>query len=125
MTAAMDFLVALAVSALAGMGVGGGGLLVIWLVFANNFPTQTAQGINLLFFLPSALAAMPLHLRCRRIPRRYVTALTLSALPGVFTGCHLAQQISADAARRCFGFFLLVSGLMILLRQLRGFRAKR
>ena len=125
MTDAMNFFAAFFVSALAGMGIGGGGLLVIWLVFANNLPTQTAQGINLLFFLPSSLAAMPLHLRRRRIPWRYVTALTLSALPGVFFGCHLANRISADAARRCFGVFLLASGGMILLRQLRTHRIRR
>ena len=29
------------------MGIGGGGLLVIWLVFVHHMPSPTAQGINL------------------------------------------------------------------------------
>ena len=42
-------------SALSGMGVGGGGLFVIYLAFATDMPQLSAQGANLLFFLCSAM----------------------------------------------------------------------
>ncbi len=43
---------------LAGLGIGGGGLLVIYLVLWTNCEQLSAQGINLLFFLFSSASAM-------------------------------------------------------------------
>ena len=45
------------------MGVGGGGLLVIYLTAIKDIPQLAAQGINLLFFLPSAFVSVLLQLK--------------------------------------------------------------
>ena len=42
-----SFIIAL----LSGMGIGSGGLLVIYLTLLEKVPQLTAQGINLLFFI--------------------------------------------------------------------------
>ena len=43
-------------SGLAGsLGLGGGGVLVLYLVLALGMPQLKAQGINLLFFIPCAV----------------------------------------------------------------------
>ena len=39
------------IAALSGLGVGGGGLFVVFLALFTEIPQITAQGINLLFFL--------------------------------------------------------------------------
>ena len=52
-TVSAAFLIAI----LSGMGVGSAGLLVVYLTMVLGAPQLTAQGINLLFFLPSALIA--------------------------------------------------------------------
>ena len=39
---------------LSGLGIGGGTLLMVWMTGVAALPQQTAQGINLLYFLPSA-----------------------------------------------------------------------
>ena len=53
-----DFIAGLLCAVLAAMGVGGGGLLVIYLTLVKELPQLYAQGINLLFFLPSALVSL-------------------------------------------------------------------
>ncbi len=40
---------------LAGLGVGGGSLLIIWLTMVVQSDQQEARLINLMFFIPSAL----------------------------------------------------------------------
>ena len=72
----ISVLLAVLIAALSGMGVGGGGLLVIWLVLIMDMPSRTAQGINLVFFVISALAALPVHLRRRRLPAKLLLFLT-------------------------------------------------
>ena len=42
---------------LAGIGVGGGSLLVLWLTLVLGMEHPQARLINLLFFLPSAIVA--------------------------------------------------------------------
>ena len=50
--------VILLIAALMGMGVGGGGLLVLALVWLFDIPQRTAQGINLAAFVVSAASSM-------------------------------------------------------------------
>ena len=109
-----DGIVSALIAALAGMGVGGGGLLVIFLTFMRGYETHPAQSVNLAFFILSAAAALPFHFRKRVIPWRYVAVLTLSAVPGVLVGCRLARCLSDGTARAVFGWFLLLSGGMML-----------
>ena len=52
---------------LSGLGVGGGGLLVIYLALFTDVAQLSAQGINLLFFIFSCGASMLVHLSKRKI----------------------------------------------------------
>ena len=118
MTVLLRFLIGTATAALSGMGVGGGGLLVLFLTLLCSTETPDAQRLNLLFFILSALSAAKYHLRHRTLPWGWMLFLTLCALPGVFLGVGIGQHLSADGARRCFGAFLLLSGASMLYRQI-------
>ena len=56
-----SFIVSVIVSSvlgfLAGIGVGGGSLLILWLTLVLQMEYPQARIINLLFFLPSAIVA--------------------------------------------------------------------
>ena len=43
------------------MGFGGGGVLIIYLVLFTNTPQITAQGTNLIFFIPCATLATVIY----------------------------------------------------------------
>jgi uncharacterized membrane protein YfcA len=73
------FLAAAAAGVLSGFGVGGGTLLLIYLTAVLGMEQHLAQGINLLYFLPAAAAALPGHLK-----NGYVECKT--ALPAVCAG---------------------------------------
>ena len=46
---------------LSGFGIGGGTILMIYLTAFAAFPQKIAQSINLLYFIPTAAAALILH----------------------------------------------------------------
>ena len=50
-----------------GMGIGGGSLLIIVLVSFFGVEQILAQGINLLYFLPTAAAAIVIHIKNKQI----------------------------------------------------------
>ncbi len=96
---------------LSGLGVGSAGIFVLYLTLVAAYPQAEAQGLNLLFFLFSAGAALLLHIRERRIPGRLVLFLIALAVPGAFLGSYLARVLDPATVRRIFGGMLVVTGL--------------
>ena len=46
----LDILVSFLIATLSGLGIGSGGLLVIYLTLLDGMPQLRAQGVNLVFF---------------------------------------------------------------------------
>ena len=55
---------------ISGFGIGGGSVLMVWMTAVLAMEQRTAQGINLLYFLPTAAAALIIHIREKRICRQ-------------------------------------------------------
>lgn len=94
-----------------GLGIGGGTLLMVWMTAVMGMEQRMAQGINLLYFLPTAVCALIFHIKNRLIRWRVV-------IPAAITGCLtaagaalLATAIDASLLRKLFGGFLLLVGL--------------
>ena len=54
----IDFFAGVLIASLAGMGIGGGGLLVLYLVFVKGAEQLGAQGLNLVFFICAAASSV-------------------------------------------------------------------
>ena len=73
-------LAGLATGILSGFGVGGGTLLLIYMTTFAGVPQNLAQGINLLYFLPTAAAALPAHLKNGFVEKSLLLPAILSGL---------------------------------------------
>ena len=106
------------IAILSGLGVGGGGLFVIWLTMIEGLDSISARGYNLLFFVFSASAALVFHALRKRLRLRLVIFMSLFAAVGTAVGVFLGQRISPDLLRRFFGILLVVSGGYTLISKL-------
>jgi len=113
MNSILSFLLAL----LSGMGVGGGGLLVLYLTLAEGMPQAEAQGVNLLFFLCAAAAAFAVNRKKRRFRRKDTLLLAVSGILMTFPGALLAMSIEGGLLRKLFGGLLILSGLLSFFRK--------
>lgn len=113
----MKMLVGLAVALLSGLGIGGGGLLVIYLVFFENAEQIGAQGINLLFFVVSSAVALAVHAFKRKIPWKYVLFLSVFGIGGAALGSVITMNAEPVIIRKLFGLMLAVSGTVSLLKK--------
>lgn len=114
MTALVTFLSAL----LAGLGVGSGGLFLLYLLRAVGMGQYAAQGTNLLFFCLATLASTLLNIRAGRLsPSRLLPLLFLGAC-GSVGGSLLTLAVPAAAARVGFGGFMVLGGLYTLFGRL-------
>ena len=78
---------------LSGFGIGGGSLLMVWLTVLLSMDQRTAQGINLLYFLPAAGCSLIFHVKNRQIVWKAVVpaaiAGCLTAIPGALLALSL------------------------------------
>jgi len=105
------FPIAIVLGFLAGLGVGGGSLLMLWLTMVAGMEYADARTINLLFFLPCALTATLFHRKQGRVKLKKI-------LPAILCGC-VAAALSAtigvkadtDIIKKFFGGLLVLTGL--------------
>ena len=115
----IDFLVSCGVALLSGLGVGSGGLLVVFLTEYRAVGQLFAQGVNLIFFIFSSGASTAVNLRARNICYGAVTMMSLGGVVGATVGALAASALDPDLLRIGFGVMLLVGGIPALLRSVR------
>jgi len=115
--ALLTIIVAFAVATLAGLGVGGGGLLVLYLTLVLSTPQLQAQGANMLFFVAASGASMIIHVRKRNIDWHVVAICAAFALVGAYFGSPIAANMETNLLRKIFGGFLVLSGLIVLFKK--------
>lgn len=96
------------------MGVGGGGLLVIYLTLIEDVEQILAQGTNLCFFVATATVSAIYNSIKKRIV--WKTTIVLSIVGTVFSmiGVNIAGIINPEILRKIFGIMLIVSGFLSL-----------
>ncbi|MBD5129126.1 MAG: sulfite exporter TauE/SafE family protein [Ruminococcaceae bacterium] len=107
----MEALIGFLTGVLASMGLGGGFVLVVWLTLFAETEQRTAQGINVLFFLPIAFVSLIMHLKNGLVNKVLVRKLAVGGLLGAAAGTLVSQVIANDLLRKLFALFLLAFGL--------------
>ena len=96
---------------LAGLGIGGGSLLIMWLTLIMDMPHSTARAINLMFFIVAAGTVSLFRWKKGSLDIK-------SILPAILGGCiaaglcsWLGMQIDQTILKKIFGGLLLITGL--------------
>lgn len=96
---------------LSGLGIGGGSLLMLWLTLVLGMDHASARGINLLFFVPSALIACLFRWKQGALQWKQI-------LPAIIAGCAaaagfswLSMYLDTPVIKKLFGILLIATGL--------------
>jgi len=96
-------------------GVGGGIIMVPFLVLLSGLTTQTAQGISLAVMVPTALANAVRYTKGGNMDLWIAAAIILGAVPsGYFLGADIAQKLPADTLRMMFAVFMVVVAVRMM-----------
>ena len=106
-----DIIASAAAGFLGAMGFGGGGILIIYLTQFSDYKQITAQGMNLIFFIPSAIIALIIHIKHKMIDFKKILPFIITALPGVALGLYLTTVISGSILSKIFGTLLVIMGI--------------
>ena len=96
---------------ISGMGIGGGTVLIPALVFLFGTDQLSAQGVNLIYFIPTAIIALFTHATNKNIETKILKPLILFGIIGAFVGSMTALSLKPTLLKKIFASFLLIMGV--------------
>ena len=110
----VPFLCGLGASVISAWGVGGGTLLLLVMTLFLGVDQRTAQGVNLLFFLPTAASALICHAKGGYLDKPTLKAAVPAAVAAALIGAWISNNLDVEVLRRPFGVYLLLSGISLV-----------
>ena len=110
----IPFLCGLGASVISAWGVGGGTLLLLVMTLFLGVDQRTAQGINLLFFLPTAASALVCHAKGGFLDKPTLKAAVPIAVLAALIGAWVSNNLDVEVLRKPFGVYLLLSGISLV-----------
>lgn len=102
---------------ISGMGIGGGTILIPALLFLTGIDQHQAQGVNLIYFIPTAITALITHQKKGNLSWETAKPLALMGLAGAAAGAFLAVSLESEILKRIFGGFLFLMGLSEIFKK--------
>lgn len=118
----MMYIAAFLTGIFAAMGVGGGMILIIYLTFFAGFPQLSAQGINLIYFIPIALLSVIIHTKNKLIEWKKIVPSLIAGTAFAVLGTFAAEYLGSEILGKIFGGFIVIIGLKELFG---GFAKKK
>jgi uncharacterized membrane protein YfcA len=100
------------------VGAGGGFLIIPALVVMAGLEMKVAVGTSLLIIASKSLIGFTGDLGQIEIQWALLGSVTVLAIIGLIIGQRLSDHLSGDRLRPAFGWFTLVMGLFILIKEL-------
>ena len=113
----IEILTGLLSGIVSGMGIGGGTILIPILVLLLKVKQHTAQSVNLLYFIPTAIIALFVHGKNKSVDFKITLPIVIFGALGAFIGARFAVSVPSDILKKLFGVFLLVMGVSEFFRK--------
>lgn len=100
------------------VGAGGGFLIIPALIFLGKLPMKVAVGTSLLIIAVKSLAGFLAEFNGIIVDWILLTTISLVAIMGMLVGTLLSKRISGENLKPLFGWFTLVMGIYIIIKEL-------
>ena len=92
---------------ISGTGMGGGTILILLLSIIMGLDQHVSQATNLVFFVPTAIAAIFISLR-KNIDVKLGITIVIVGVVGATIGAIISSKMNVNLLRKIFGVFLLI-----------------
>lgn len=100
-------------------GVGGGLVMVPFMVLALGSDQHLAEGTSLLVIVPTAIVGVIAHTRRGYASFKHATLLAVGGVVGSFLGATLALRLEEGSLQVIFGAFLALMGVRTVVQALK------
>ena len=118
-------LTGLLAAVLAGMGLGGGVLLIPALTLFFDILQKQAQLISLITYIPMAVTALIINIRKKNLRLKNIWLFLPAGAVGAIAGALAAKWLKGDMLRLIYAVFLILFGLFMLIKSIIAFKKKK
>ena len=101
-------------------GVGGGLVMVPFMVLTLGSDQHLAEGTSLLAIVPTAIVGVTAHARRGYVSFKHAALLAVGGVGGSYLGATIALQLEESILQIILGAFLAVMGTSTVVQALRG-----
>jgi len=103
----LEILIGTISGTITGLGMGGGTILILLLSTFMGLNQHASQATNLIFFVPTSLAAIVTNLRQKNINVKLGVFISSFGIIGAIIGAIISQKIDSGNLRKYFAIFIL------------------
>jgi len=100
------------------VGAGGGFLIIPALVLFSKLPMKQAVGTSLLIIAAKSLIGFTGDLGNYQMDWQLLGIVTALAIVGIFIGNRFSRNVDGEKLKKAFGWFVLIMGIYILVKEL-------
>ena len=104
----IEVLIGLISGIISGTGMGGGTILILLLSIFMGLDQHVAQATNLVFFVPTAIAAIFISLKKKIIDLRAGVVVIIVGVVGATIGAIISSKMNVNLLKKFFVIFLLI-----------------
>lgn len=94
-----------------GAGMGGGTVLIFFLTFFSGVSQHVAQAANLIFFIPTSIAAIWINVKNKNVDLKLAGIVSTCGVLGAIIGANLSSKTDVESLKKYFGIFLGIIAL--------------
>ena len=102
----VEILIGFVSGIVSGTGMGGGTILILCLSMFLGIDQKIAQATNLIFFIPTSLAAIYINIKKKKINFKTSKTIIACGIIGAVIGATIAKNMDTKILKKCFGVFL-------------------
>ncbi|MBO4569688.1 MAG: sulfite exporter TauE/SafE family protein [Clostridia bacterium] len=118
MTIFLIVLVSIFSGIVAGMGMGGGTVLIPLLTLVCGVSQKLSQSVNLLVFIPLAIVVLIIYCRRKLVNFKGVWFIIIPGIIVSLIGSIFSLKIESQTLHLIFGIFLICVGLFLFIKQI-------
>ncbi len=107
----LEMIMGLVLGYLAGLGIGGGSLLILWLTLVVHLPHTAARAINLMFFITAAGAVSLFRWKQGTLNLKKLIPAIVAGCIAAAIGSWLSLHLDTFWLKKGFGVLLILTGL--------------
>ena len=100
--------------------MGGGTVLILFLSLFLNIEQHIAQSTNVIFFIPTAIAAIIVSLKNKNINLKKALPICFWGILGSFLGAFISRMMEVNMLKNSFGVFLILIAVYQIYEYIRN-----
>lgn len=104
----LEFFTGIISGTISGTGMGGGTILILILSVFMDIEQHIAQATNLVFFVPTAIAAIITTMKEKLINWKIGITVAVTGIIGAIFGAKISVKMDVNQLKRYFGIFLII-----------------